>query len=353
MRFRFTQKKTLPRSAWLAHLKKDDATIEVFHGSSVEQHDDFFVEGAWDGDFGQGDILEANTLLGSGARIGQQSITFAAPSHIYERLYSMGTKKELFVSNSLPFLLSLPGEELDEAYPDYAQTLYRRYGITESDRSIPTRARNRIRLSYYTNLVVYPSLEIKKVAKKETSEFVDFGSYRNFLESSVSSIFENANDSRREVLYGRPIVAISTGYDSTATAVLASRIGCRDALAFRKARPLCVDSYRGGEDSGKEIAEFLGMKCQEFDRLDYLTSKRQLPEAEIFATSHLVDLNVLSLEPRLDESCVLFTGYRGDVMWDRHLNLNQDSGGPGMAEFRLRSRGEINGSRVESAGHFP
>ena len=54
MRFGFVQKDTLPRSAWLACVRRDDDTIELLHGSSVEPRGDFFFEGAWDGEFASG-----------------------------------------------------------------------------------------------------------------------------------------------------------------------------------------------------------------------------------------------------------------------------------------------------------
>lgn len=338
MQFRFTRKDSLPKSAWLAHIRRDLDAVDLYHGSSVEARDRFFVEGAWDGDFTKGDFVNAITLLGSGGRIVDDgTVVFAAASHIYERLYALRIHDVLYVSNSLVFLLTHSGEALDERYSGYPQTLYRKYGMTESDKSIPTKGNHRVQLFYYTNLVIQPDLEIKEVAKSGAEEFSDYNSYVRFLETTVIRVFENANDSSRNTVYGRPVASVSSGYDSPASSVFAKKIGCSDALTFRKARPLQAAEYRGGDDSGTAIAAILEMNCQECERLDYLTSSDwKFPEAEVFATSHLVDLNMLSLEQCLDHTCMLFTGYRGDIMWSRQLYENQDSGGPGMAEFRLR-----------------
>ncbi len=337
MKFGFVQKDTLPRSSWLAHCRRGEERIDVFHGSSVEEQGDFFFEGAWDGKFSTGGFDAAITVLGSGGKIvNGRSVVFAAPSHIYERLYALRIGAELFVSNSLVFLLCQSGEKLDEVGVNYAKTLYRTYGMRASDKSIPTRAGDQIQLFYSTNLVVQPDLDIAEVPKRGTTEFADFDSYRHFLQSSVARVFENAGDANREVTYVRPVVAISSGYDSTATAVLARSMGCSDSVTFPEARPIAIDHYKSGPDSGKAIAERLGMKCREIGRLDYLASGREFPEAEVFATSHLVDLYIGSLETSLDDRCVLFTGFRGDVMWSKEVEDNLDSGGPGIAEFRLR-----------------
>ncbi len=337
MKFGFVKRDTLPRSSWLAQVRRGEERIDVLHGSSVEAQGDLFFEGAWDGPFSAGAFDQAVTVLGSGGKVVSGGYpVFAAPSHIYERLYALRRGGELFVSNSLVFLLAQSGAELDEAGANYAKTLYRTYGVRAVDRSLPTREGDELRLFYCSNLVVRPDLEIEEVPKNVTPEFEDFGAYRDFLESSVARVFENAGDSNRAVKYVRPVAAISSGYDSTATAVLARSIGCRECVTFPEARPLAVDRYHGGPDSGKAIAERLGMTCTEVGRLDYLANGRQFPEAEIFATSHLVDLYILSLEKKLDDQAVLFTGFRGDVMWSKEVEDNQDSGGPGIAEFRLR-----------------
>jgi hypothetical protein len=177
---------------------------------------------------------------------------------------------------------------------------------------------------------------VRELAKQGSDNFTSFDSYRMFLDNSVASIFSNANDSKRTICYDSPVVAISTGYDSTATAVLAKQIGCDKAITFKEARPLDIAHFHAGEDSGDRIAQVLGLKCEEFERLNYLNSGREFPEAEIFASCHFVDLYVLSLENCLDDRSILFTGFRGDIMWSKNVDHNQDSGGPGLAEFRLR-----------------
>jgi len=321
----------------LARLRRGEAAVEVEHGSAVERGDGFFVEGAWDGGYGEGGFADAWTLLGSGGRIVDTgSLVFATPTHIYERLYALRLGDALFVSNSLVFLLARSGEALDEDRTDYAGTLYRRFGMTAADRRIPTRAGNQVGLYYQTNLVVGADLRIRTVAKRAPAPFPDFRAYRRFLATTVAAVFRNATHPGRRVRHTRPVTAISSGYDSTATAVLARAIGCTDALTFTAARPLAVERYTGGDDSGRPVAEALGLTCREIGRLDYLASDREFPEAEIFATAHLVDLNILSLEPHLDDQAILFTGFRGDIMWNREIDTNQDSGGPGLAEFRLR-----------------
>ena len=78
------------------------------------------------------------------------------------------------------------------------------------------------------------------------------------------------------------MVSVSSGYDSTAVAVMAAENGCRQALTFREGRR----SKRTGSniaDSGEQTAARLGMDVRVFDRPAYM-SREDLPEAEFLAT---------------------------------------------------------------------
>ena len=113
MKFGFVRKDTLPRSSgWLTAEKVRSGSTSSM-GHRLKSRAISSSKGAWDGKFSAGGFDAAITILGSGGKIvNGQSLVFVAPSHIYERLYSLHIGEELFVSNSLAFLLCQSGEGL-------------------------------------------------------------------------------------------------------------------------------------------------------------------------------------------------------------------------------------------------
>jgi hypothetical protein len=301
----------------------------------VETQDTFFVEGAWDGEFNQGRFDQAVSFYGSGGVIDNQDVIFAPPTHTRGKIVSIKIDNEFFVSNSLVFLLQKTGFELDETYEHYHDDFLSIYkGFKNYIKQIPVKPDNRINIHYYCNLAVKPDFNITELPKRQTEvEFTDFAPYKSFLDTSVGEIFRNANDPQRKIRY-TPITTLSRGYDSPCCSVLAKRNGCRDALSFvNKNNPA---------DSGAAIADRLGLNLTEVDRLGYLQSDTEFPEAEIFATGNeTTGLYILSLEKYLDAR-ILVTGFHGDTMWNKvpydkvTSELYHGGSGDSFNEFRLR-----------------
>ena len=168
----------------------------------------------------------------------------------------------------------------------------------------------------YQNLSIDSDLNITPQQKTEPPEFKDFQDYRNFLVSGTEALFRNATDETRQVRY-EPLGTISTGYDSPCTSALAAEVGCREAVTFHTARP---DGGGGAalNDSGREIANVLGLTLREYDRLNY--QKRQdLPETEFMATGDLgQDVSMSTLEEEFKGRFVV-TRVNGDGVWDRQM----------------------------------
>ena len=118
MTFAFEPDPELPLLSWCARLQPGSA-VRVRHGAGVETRAAGFVEGAWDGDYDAFEFDAAETLCGSGGRLREGGVVFAAPSHPLERLFALQRRDELFVSNSMVFLLSQAGDGLDLSYPRY------------------------------------------------------------------------------------------------------------------------------------------------------------------------------------------------------------------------------------------
>ena len=334
MRFLYHKIDSLPRLAWCAVMHRSRDVIDVFHGPWVEVRDCFFVEGAWDGDFLKGRFDEATSFFGSGMILNNNSVIVCTPTHTREKICSIKSDNEIYISNSIVFLLGKSGYALDDNYEYYQEDLLSiKRGIRDYIKHIPLNRENKISLYYHCNLEIKPNLHMTEIQKNETNkEFTNYDTYKSFLESSVANIFKNANDRNRKIQY-KPITTLSSGYDSACCSVLAKRNGCTEALTFVN------DTEKS--DSGAKIAERLGLHIKEINRKDYLKSKRKFIEAEIFsAGTGISGLFILSLEKHI-KSRLLITGYQGDKVWCKsshkvNSNLENDASGSAYTEFRLR-----------------
>jgi len=66
MKFQFTKLDHLPRLSWCAILQYGEDAVQVFHGPWVETGESLFVEGAWDGDFGEYSFDTSEVFMGLG-----------------------------------------------------------------------------------------------------------------------------------------------------------------------------------------------------------------------------------------------------------------------------------------------
>ena len=333
MRLIFRHTASLPKLAWCARLVKGQETTEVFHGPWVETADDFFCEGAWSGPFVAHE-LDTNILAGSGGRIVGKTLLVAAPSHTLERLFLLRNRDTLLVSNSFAFVLACANDHVDPRSLLYSVRLASIVdGLRGYARSLRTLNGNTLRLYYHCNLLIDSRLRVIEQPKKAVRQFTAFADYKSFLLEQVSAIHANASDSHRKIGY-QPIATVSAGYDSPAAAVLARTVGCAEALTFSTSRPSSADDDT--EDSGEAIAARLGMKAHVFDRLDYL-HRKGFPEAEFFGWG----AQESPWEPHL-EARLVFTGFHGDKVWDRHCKkvsahiVRGDPSGHNMNAFRLR-----------------
>lgn len=343
-RFEYRQVDHLPRLAWCARLKLRASAVVVEHGPWVEARPAFFFEGAWNGPFEDGGFDECDVVVGSGGRISPAGVIFVTPSHVLERLHTIRLGDELFVSNSLPYLLTVAGEDLRIDYPFYESdllTILR--GHRRAKTRLPTAPGRSVLLHYCGRVIVNPTLAIKRQEHRGLPRFRSYDDYLVYLRRMLRQVHANANSPLRGPRY-QPLATISSGYDSAACAVLARELGCTTALSFTEARDYAMTAADHYDDSGRPIAERLGLKVREFQRTAYLDST-SCPEAEFLACGNGGDDIVMSaLESDLPGT-MLFTGFRGDRAWDAvappsatslHHGAKDPSGGS-LGEFRLRS----------------
>jgi len=342
----------LPRLAWGVRLRRNESAVRVLHGPWVEVRKNCFFEGAWDGPFESADFDQALTLAGSGGRLTDSGIVFAGPTHMYERLHSLRVNNELFVSNSLAFLLALTGERLDPGHPHYHLNFldFHRIGLSVTDKRLRlagahSSAGKFVALHDCCNLAINPDLTISRVEKTLGPPPRDYRDYVSFLERTLENVMRNAAHRDRLWSY-RPVTMISQGYDSTAVSALAAKAGCREAVTFYRS-----NSARGYiDDSGKAIAERLGLQVTEYERTEY----EKLPERrddEFYLEPWGIDRNLVLMERQLEGS-LLLAGRCGDALWprggctrwwlpgDNGLPLFQQPadrtlGGSALGEFRM------------------
>jgi len=346
MKFAFQPSEKLPKLSWLAEVEKGNPSVRVVHGEGVEQGGDFFVEGAWDSQFSEGDLDQSAVLAGSGGRIRDKGVVFCSPFHTLGRLHVLRQGDSVYISNSLPFCLAASGNRLKRDYPLYYRDFYTVVnGIDKYKKLIPLKTGS-LEMVYARNIIVDSAASVSLVDKPIINEFSDYNHYRGFLEETVIALHRNANSPKRRWHY-KPLVTLSSGYDGTACAVLAKSIGCDKAIAFRSARKkkrfkgrLTFEFSTGDEDSGRAAAEVLGLRLIEFGRLDF-RKLSTYPEADFFACgSSGEEVHFAACEEELGQK-MLLTGFHGGEVWNSRKKTNSqivrdDSGGSSLEEFRLR-----------------
>jgi hypothetical protein len=350
MRFAFVRCDTLPRLSWCAHLSLGSRVAHIYHGPWVETRDNWFVEGAWTGSFEQGGLDTALFLVGSGAVINEGRALFCTQSDMIERLYSVRAGRDLFLSNSMVFVLAMAGDEPDPHYPFYAHKMhwYGTSGIRSKDKSFPTRRGRRLRMHEYCQVAVGEDLRVIRVPKPVFPPPATFQEYMAMLRRVLADTLHNAaSPFRRHQRYGA-LAMVSGGYDSNAVAALLSELGTREAINIHDQLP--------GADSGEDIARRLGITAHVYGRTDFRTAPG-IDEAEFLASwpDKASDIVLAICAERL-AGRVLTSGRHGDVMFGLDPSLSLDDfrtqrqgGGSRLLEFRLRL-GFLNFSPLYSGG---
>lgn len=310
MKITYIELQQLPKMAWGAIIEKETFDVIVYHGRNVETQKEFFVEGAWEGNFAEGRFDQANFFNGSGGRMKQKKILFVTSNHTLDRLHSVRLKDKLVVSNSMPFALHLSEAKLDIGYIDYEKDLNSILkGLSRYTTWIPLEEDKKLYLYYYCNLVVDKDLSINKEKKTAMVPFKDYTHYRTLLSQTLKQFVQNAKDPLRRVPYGI-VTTISNGYDSSASAVIAKEAGCDKAITFD--RPA---NYK--KDCGLEIAKQLGYSSIIVKDASTYLSNEQMKETEFVSTGELGSgIVYTSFEKEMSDNIVIF-GENGDEFWGK------------------------------------
>ena len=106
MKLKLHKVESLPRLAWCASIKKDSGNCQVNHGDWVETGKDWFVEGAWNGDFQTSFPDEAQTFVGSAGRCHESDMIFASATDLNTRLFFTEVNNIFYISRLLYIQLS-------------------------------------------------------------------------------------------------------------------------------------------------------------------------------------------------------------------------------------------------------
>lgn len=317
----------IPPLGWLLEFPSGSGETRLYHGRHVDLFENAFLEGAWDGPFQDAAFDRSTNVFGSGAKIGQGSVTFVTPSHTLEPLVVFGN----VVSNSLAFLcayrdLDLRGMEWRAGEFFASVTL----GLGPDPRTIRT-ARGPLSFIYHHNFTIGSDGRLDVVPKPFPPAFPDFASYYDYLLATARAVRANAADDARVRRY-EPLATLSSGYDSTASAVIARAAGCRRGVSLKL-------SQRGDSDSGREVAAALGLELQEYDRADRALHG-DFSEAEFLSTGMQGEDYILAVYGEALDGRLLFTGFHGGRTWEKTQAPSDDiessdSSGCSLGEFRL------------------
>ena len=336
MKFEYECIDSLPPLAWLAAVNFERGDVHACGGRSVSFADNWIFEGAWAGQYERGEFRTAETSFGSGLFVDKDCVVLSPPTSTLECVYYyVADKSTILMSNTLVGLTSTAGDR-----PRIDQTNYlrlfesARFGLDHYKAEIPM-VHGTVRRVFYHSLVFQKRRSPSRWPRPAAFACDDFSAYRWYIKRQLALLAANAQAVQRTVKY--PLLStISSGYDSPTIAVLASELGCTEAVSLGKARA----QFGHADDSGAEIAQHLGMAVSLYDRLAYLGHAKRY-EAQFLSTGvGGEDIVFASFGSKLAGRCVL-TGFLGDKVWgldDPNLGLSlarADNGGGSLGEYRL------------------
>lgn len=306
MRLTCTIESELPPLAYCVRVRGTSA--DLVHGHMVTTGDRFFHDGAWAGDFDD-PAFDRVYSCGTGGYVSDDSLRLATPEMPIECLYLSVEGDAMYASNSLAFLLEILDDSLDVEHLRYRDDMLSvEWGVRLSKVSIPTAGQRRIRVLLGEVADITGgrvSISHRRVARA----FNSWEDYIATLRQTMEALVTNAADQRRDHTY-EPLVAMSTGYDSTAVAALAAPVGVTDGITMLRYAPDGTPVDHPGE-----IASKLSIELLEVPR-DTWRDRTDIPEASLAASlTTMGSVSLLALDEHLPGRLFL-TGVSGDNVWD-------------------------------------
>jgi hypothetical protein len=338
----------LPKLMWLAIIEPQRRTVRILHGPAVECRDEWMVEGIWDGEFARGEFHRSEHFFGSGIRVEGDRVYCVPSSALVDRLFYCVRKETTLVSNSLIALLAFTGSKLDSRHDYKAESFTILEGL-ERYRHEFTVVNPEIDRFYqiFHDTIVIDGQGMTFERRSRVHEISSFAQYYSLLNGVLIGLKANFTSPDRRARLDA-FTTLSSGYDSTAVACLASAIGVKTCFVSRRSNsimPAWVDRHRTSDDGGP-IADALAMQAID---LSHRISSSSDDELYFYAVDPArTELVFHTMTAHIERNCqaaVVFTGYHGDKMWDAQLEehylndqiMRGDISGLRLAEIRLKS----------------
>jgi len=340
---------SVPPLAWIARSAPSGWTLTVGRGVETSGHGVF--EGAWAGPFSEFRPDLCAYAFGSGAVWADGTVVFVPPRHLEECLFVLHRASDglTLVGNSLAFLLVEAGLTTSDPFFEMVAARIKRHAFEQCRRGVdrvwPIVARDDDHTLYqcsYFNFSVDAEGRPHRDWRAPCREFETYSEYVELLTRTTAAVFGNGGDPARKRPLA-PAVALSSGYDSPAAAVIARRAGCTRAVTL-------ATTVDGHHDSGVRIGTALGLGAAErthvlgdrIDTLDLDSGDHLLAQAAEFIATFGIgdDVAFLPFENDLPAS-VLVTGVWGDSIWARAADVTSGLPvrilfGKSLGEYRLR-----------------
>lgn len=320
-----------PKLAWVASFDGQFDEMLVLHGPMVETSKNWIVEAVWTGEFEAGNFDQTDLVFGTGIRDRGSHIEFVSSGTTFDQLWHTTHRERTYVANSLPALMAVAGIRLREDYPHYRRDLHSvKRGLQGRVKTIPTDAGD-VTSVYFNNLRLKGG-ELTEISKPDSAPAFDsYATYHAYLFETATALQQNLQSPLRHHRV-TSLCTVSSGYDSSATAVVAREAGCTETVTIRDST-----SFWRGSDSGERVAKMLGLGCREYPRM---AVEYPLEEA-VWAGSIWAGILNWTLFDYPSPLSLFFTGCHGEKMWDR---VDHDHPDPfarrhisslGFCEFRL------------------
>lgn len=335
--YNFKRSEKLPKLSWAFDWDLASNDLTVYAGEGVEENNGSWVEGAWAGSFNSFEFDQA-ILAGSGCQYKNESIYLIPPFHTYEQIWLVENGGKVYGSNSLAFVLSISGEKLCPSYAFYPERLG---SVIKGEKNLKIElplegATGSLYALYVSQFRYHRHTGLSSLPAAAVANFYDYSSYIGILNQTLEAIVKNANDPNRRLIY-KPTATLSSGYDTTAAACFAKKLGAIDAFSIADARG--QGNLNGEDDSGSLIAEALELNLTSFKRNTSLEIDGNFPITEFWASGG--SCSEYPLRPLCEAvgGSLLFTGYCGDLYYlsDRQSKYQRtDLGGGSLGEIRKR-----------------